>query len=224
MEDLLMDTLDCIKARKSIRHFAPDEPPRAVLLDCLEAAAWAPNPTTQQPWTFIVLTGNTLKKVSRVIEHNFALAQQHKEARVVSEINAATHALLEGRKSRSFGEMITFLKANGVDMQSLGHGNFCFHNAPVGIIFATYPCKDQNFYKATVAAMENFLIAATAKGLGTCWMNAVSICQEYIKEALKLPAELIVVDGVAVGYAVPDSPLNRVPRSRLPVDDVTLWL
>jgi len=219
-----MDTLDCIKARKSIRHFAPDEPPRAVLLDCLEAAAWAPNPTTQQPWTFIVLTGNALKKVSEVIEHNFAQAQQHKEARVMPETSAASRSLLEERKSRSFGEMIAFLKANGVDMQSLGHGNFCFHNAPVGIIFATYPCKDHNFYKATVAAMENFLIAATAQGLGTCWMNAVSICQESIKEALKLPSELILVDGVAVGYPVADSPLNRLPRSRLPVNDVTLWL
>jgi nitroreductase len=72
--------------------------------------------------------------------------------------------------------------------------------------------------------MENFLIAATAKGLGTCWMNAVSICQEYIKKALTLPVELIVVDGVAVGYPVTDSPLNRIPRSRLPVNEVTMWL
>ena len=219
-----MDTFACIKSRQSIRHFAPEEPSRAVLLDCLEAAAWAPNPTTQQPWRFIVLTGNTLKKVSEIIKHNFSLAQQHNNARVMPEISAATRSLLEERKSRSFGEMIAFLKANGIDMQSLGHGNFCFHNAPVGIIFATYPCKDQNFFKSTVAAMENFLLAATAQGLGTCWMNAVSICQDYIKEELKLPAELILVDGVAIGYPVPDSPLNRLPRSRLPVNDVTLWL
>jgi nitroreductase len=224
MEDPVMNTLDCIKARKSIRHFAPEEPSRAVLLDCLEAAAWAPNPTTQQPWKFIVLTGETLKKVSGVIEQHFALAQQQKEARVMPDISAATRALLEERKSRSFEEMIAFLKAHGVDMQSVGHGNFCFHRAPVGIIFATYPGKDQNFYKSTVAAMENFLMAATAKGLGTCWINAVSICQEYIKEALNLPSELLLVDGVAVGYAVTDSPLNRLPRSRLPVNDVTLWL
>jgi nitroreductase len=219
-----MDTLDCIKTRKSIRHFAPEEPPRAVLLECLEAAAWAPNPTTQQPWKFVVLTGNALERVSDVIEKNLALAQQAKEARVVPEMSADSRMLLEERKSRSFGEMISFLKANGVDRQSVGHGNFCFHNAPVGIIFATYPCRDQNYVKSTVAAMENFFIAATAKGLGTCWMNAVSICQEYIKEALKLAAELILVDGIAVGYPVPDSPLNRIPRSRLPVTDVTLWL
>ena len=55
-------------------------------------------------------------------------------------------------------------------------------------------------------------------------MNAVSICQDYIKEALKLSPELILVDGVAVGYPVADAPLNRIPRHRLPVEEVTVFL
>ena len=62
------------------------------------------------------------------------------------------------------------------------------------------------------------------QGLGTCWMNAVSICQEPIKNALNLPPELILVDGVALGYPVDDSPLNNLPRERLPINDVTEWL
>jgi nitroreductase len=71
--------------------------------------------------------------------------------------------------------------------------------------------------------MENFLLAATAKGLGTCWMNAVSICQDYIKTSLNLPSELILVDGVAVGYPGEDSPLNHLPRERLPITDLIDW-
>lgn len=219
-----MDAIDIIKKRKSIRHFSHTQPPQELLRECLEAASWAPNPTTQQPWKFIVLTGKELQKVIAVIEKNFALVHAEKEAGAEQPISLETKAVLEERKSRNFKEMISFLTEKGVDLQTVGRGNFCFHNAPVGIIFATYPCKDLNFFKATVAAMENFLIAATARGLGTCWMNAVSICQDYIKDALQLPRELLLVDGVAVGYAVADSPLNRLPRSRLPVDDVTLWL
>lgn len=219
-----MDTMETIKTRKSIRHFTSEEPPRDMLLECLEAASWAPNPTTQQPWKFIVITGPTLKNVIAVIENNFAVAQQEKKAASLQHLSAATHMLLEERKSISFQEMVSFLRAKGADLQAVGHGNFCFHHAPVGIIFATYPCTDLNFYKATVAAMENFLIAATARGLGTCWMNAVSICGEYIKAALALPQELVLVDGVAVGYPVPDSPLNQIPRNRMPVNDVVLWL
>ena len=59
-----MDIITLIKQRKSIRHFTKDVPSKEMLLTCLEAAGWAPNPTSQQPWKFIVLTGNKLKKVT----------------------------------------------------------------------------------------------------------------------------------------------------------------
>ena len=219
-----MDLIALIKKRKSIRHFKSEQPPKEVILECLEAAAWAPNPTSQQPWRFIVLTGDKLKEVIKAIEENFAEAFQKKEEQPSPILSEGIAKNLKERKEKAFQQMISILKEKGVDMQAVGSGNFNFHNAPVGIIFATYPWKDQNFFKSTVAAMENFLLAATAKGLGTCWMNAVSICQEYIKKVLNLPPEVILIDGVAVGYPVEDSPLNQLPRERLPISEVTDWL
>jgi nitroreductase len=219
-----MDMLTLIKERKSIRSFSTEPPPRGTILECLEAASWAPNPTSQQPWQFIVLTGDALKTACRVIEENFSAAAATMATVPVPDLSASVAGILKERKDRSFGEMLAFLKDKNVDMKAIGRGNFIFHNAPMGILFATYPCKDQNFLKSTIAAMQTFLLAATARGLGTCWMNAVSICQEYIKEALKLSPELILVDGVAVGYPAADAPLNRIPRHRLPVEEVTIFL
>ena len=117
--------------------------------------------------------------------------------------------------------MMDFLTKNAVNLKDLGEGNFNFHRAPLGIIFATYPCKDLNFFKSTIAAMENFFLAAADRGLGTCWINAVSICEAPIKEALKLSPELILVDGIAVGYPAKNSVINQIPRNRLPVREVT---
>ncbi len=219
-----MDLLGLIKERKSIRHFTTEVPSRETVLACLEAASWAPNPTSQQPWKFIVLTGEELKKTCRAIEENYATAlSKEAEHSIAAEQTGMVQVLLE-RKDATFSEMLAFLKAEGVDLQSVGAGNFAFHHAPMGILFATYPCKDNNYLKSTVAAMQNFLLAATAQGLGTCWMNAVSICQEYIKAALKLSPELILVDGVAVGYPADGSALNQIPRKRLPIEAVTEWL
>jgi nitroreductase len=215
-----MDMLTIIKERKSIRHFSADVPSRSLILECLEAAAWAPNPTSQQPWKFIVLTGAALKTVCQVIEDNFAEAAAKMAERPAPALSEKMNRIFKERKDHNFAEMLSFLKNKNVDMKAIGRGNFVFHNAPAGIIFATYPCKDQNFLKSTVAAMQTFMLAAAARGLGTCWMNAVSICQDYIKTALNLSPELILVDGIAVGYPVENSPLNQLPRHRLPVEEV----
>jgi nitroreductase len=219
-----MDIIETITKRKSIRHYTSDKPSKEVIMQCLEAASWAPNPTSQQPWKFIVLTGAKLKKTIRAIEENYAQAYQLKEQNPEPPMSEQTARIINDRKEKTFQQMISLLIEKGMDMDEVGKGNFTFHNAPVGVIFATYPCKDQNFFKSTVAAMQNFLLAATSKGLGTCWMNAVSICQEHIKKVLNLSAELILVDGVAVGYADDNSPINQLPRERLPVSQVTEWL
>lgn len=218
-----MDLIELMKQRKSIRQFKPEQPAQQLILDCLEAAAWAPNPTNQQPWKFIVLTGETLNDLIKVIEENFAIAFQEKEELPSPPLSEGMRKTLQERKDKSFQQMMAALKEKEVDLQAVGSGNFAFHHAPVGIIFATYPWKDQNFIKATVAALTQFLLAATARGLGTCWMNAVSICQEPIKKALNLSPELLLIDGVAVGYPLEDSPLNQLPRERLPITAVTDW-
>ncbi len=218
-----MNVIEIIRQRKSIRHFTTEVPPREVIRECLEAASWAPNPTSQQPWKFIVLTGATLKTVCRVIEDHFAEASAAMAAQPAPLVSPDIEETLKQRKQQTMAAMLSFLKDKDVDMQTLGSGNFNFHGAPVGILFAVYPSRNHHYFKAAVAAMENFMLAAAARGLGTCWMNAVSICQDYIKEALGLSSELMLVDGTAVGYPAMNSPLNQIPRSRLPIEQVTEW-
>lgn len=218
-----MNTLEACRQRKSIRAFSDAVPDKKLILQCLDAAAWAPNPTSQQPWQFIVVTGTSLQAVSAAIAENFAAAQAGRAGPDAAPASGSA-ALLAERRRENFEAMVVHLKKHRVDMQALGEGNFNFHRAPMAVLFATYPCKDQNYLKSTVAAMQNFLLAAFEAGLGTCWMNAVSICQEAVKKALHLPVDLILVDGVAVGYPVQDAPLNSLPRRRLPIQDVVEWL
>ena len=217
-----MNCLEAIKQRKSIRSFTKEVPPQPLILECLEAASWAPNPTSQQPWQFIVLSGNSLKKVSEVIKESYSAAAG-KIAPLLSE-NSENARILEQRKKGNFSEMLGFLKEHHTDMTSLGEGNFNFHQAPLAIIFATYPYKDQNYFKATLSAMQTFMLAATARGLGACWANSVSICQDAIKKELRLQDELILVDGISVGYPDLEAPINNVPRHRLPIKQVVSWL
>ena len=139
-----MDLLKLIKQRKSIRAFTKEVPPRHLILECLEAAAWAPNPTSQQPWQFIVLSGDSLKKVTEIIKESYSGAAG-KAAPQLTE-NSENARILEQRKKENFSEMLGFLKEHNADMTSLGEGNFNFHQAPMAIIRTTLsqpsqPCR-----------------------------------------------------------------------------------
>ena len=218
-----MDVDICIQQRRSIRAFTEVVPPRATILECLQAASWAPNPTSQQPWKFIVLTGDCLHRICSVIQEHFQEASQEKSRHETDGLREDTSRMLNQKKEQVFREMVSHLTRHGADLKKAGEGNFNFHGAPAGVIFATYRGKDLNYFKATIAAMQNFMLAAEARGLGTCWINAVSICESYIRRELDLPSDIVLVDGVALGYPESSSPLNTIPRDRYPVEQVTLW-
>lgn len=53
-------------ARRTVRDFAPEPPPRAVIESALAAAASAPSGANMQPWRFVVVTRPELKRRIRV--------------------------------------------------------------------------------------------------------------------------------------------------------------
>jgi nitroreductase len=219
-----MDTVKFIKNRKSVREFKPELPPRDVIMECLDAAVWAPSPGNQQSSRFIVLTGSSLAQVCQTIETHYADCMEELDKLPEPRVNPETLKQLDERNQETLSMMINDLSEQDVDLQKVGNGNFNFYYAPMAVLFATYPDKLHSRMKAAGAAMENFMLAAFARGLGTCWMSAVSICQAPVKQTLKLDPDLILVDGVAVGYPVVDSPLNQFKRMRLPSEKFIDWL
>jgi nitroreductase len=218
-----MDSIEFIKSRKSFRQFKPEIPPREIIMECLDAAVWAPSPGNQQSSTFIVLTGSSLTQVCETMETHYAECMEKLEKIPEPPISPEVLSVFDGRNQETLSMMIADLSAHDVDLQLVGNGNFNFYYAPMAVLFATYPEKLHNRLKAAAAAMENFMLAATARGLGTCWMSAVSVCQQPIKDILKLDPDLILVDGVAVGYPAADSPLNQFKRIRLPSEQFVEW-
>ncbi|MBZ4665305.1 nitroreductase family protein [Mahella sp.] len=63
-------------------------------------------------------------------------------------------------------------------------------------------------------AMEHLILAATAQGLGTCWIGAID--EQPIKQLLHIPHQYRVIAFTPIGYADEQPPL----RSRLPLDEV----
>lgn len=62
----------------------------------------------------------------------------------------------------------------------------------------------------TAAAIENSLLAASALGLGSCWIGGYD--EEKIKSAVKFPSYIKPVGVIAIGYTkTPTERQNRLP-------------
>lgn len=61
-----------IRARRTIHDFAPGVPPRALVLEALDAARWAPNHHRTEPWRFTLLGDSA---IAHVIELNTELVR-----------------------------------------------------------------------------------------------------------------------------------------------------
>ena len=81
-----------------------------------------------------------------------------------------------------------------------------FIKAPVIIVVCATPAKGwrrsdgEEFWKIDAAiAMQSMVLAATAEGLGTCWIGAFD--EEKAKAALNIPQGVRVVAMTPLGYA-----------------------
>jgi nitroreductase len=70
-----VDVLEAIKTRRSIRKFKKAPVPEELVEKVLEAGRWAPSSKNRQPWKFIVLRSNEVRKrLSEFLPYGWFLA------------------------------------------------------------------------------------------------------------------------------------------------------
>ncbi len=61
-----MNVFDCVRTRRTIRHFKPDPIPEEVVRKIVQAARWSPSSSNSQPWHFVVISDPEVKGRIRV--------------------------------------------------------------------------------------------------------------------------------------------------------------
>ncbi len=71
--------------------------------------------------------------------------------------------------------------------------------------------------QAIGAAIQNLLLAATAAGLGTCWLGEILNRRQEVEQILGTPAELELMAVVTVGHPIPGEhgKADRLPLERV---------
>ncbi len=194
---------EVLRGRRSIRQYLSRPVSHSDLERILEAARWAPSPHNAEPWRFVVL---------RTVE--------------------AKERLAEAMGRRWEADMLADGVDRGIIVARLQRSRSRIVGAPVVIIVCLchdgldrYPDRRRQQAEETMAAhslgaaVQNIMLAAHARGLGTCWMCAPLFCPEEVAAALGLPADFIPQGLITVGYPA----VRPSPRERRPISDLVLY-
>ena len=92
-----MEALQAIKERRSIRQYSQEPVSEDQLTQILEAGRWAPSRGNSQPWRFIVLNDDQIRKeLAETISSGKFLAQAPQGIAVVIYPKASKHPEQEG--------------------------------------------------------------------------------------------------------------------------------
>ena len=185
-----MDVFEAIKTRRAIRQYRPDPVSREDILAVLDAANRAPSAMNRQQWEFVVVTGEKIRKMG---ESFCAIMKEYTKNWDISPM----------RGSLTRNDFLQFALTYG--------------GAPVVIVVLTDADPLPNMQKANLesasAAMENLLLAATARGLGTCWMTGPLQDGATLRRILDIPdtKEIVAVTPLGHPLIIPGPPLRLDP-------------
>jgi nitroreductase len=210
-----------ITSRRSIRAFLPTPVARDDIEAILDVAARAPSGTNTQPWKVYVLTGAARDRLASAILAAYADPQQ---ARLHSEEYAYyprewVSPFIERRRKVGW-DLYALLGLTRDDKAGMAaqHGrNYRFFDAPVGLIFTIDRVLAQGSWLDYGMFLQNIMVAARGRGLDTCPQAAFTQFHRIITDELGLPANEMVVCGMALGYADPAALANTLVTVREPV-------
>ena len=184
----LDDALTAIKTRRSVKEYLPTEIPREWIEELLDAAHWAPNHKLTHPWRFHVFSGEGRE-------------------RLVGARQAAVRWAAEKKGEQASEDALNFARAK------------CF-SSPVVIIVSMVgdekKITDQENYAACWCAIENLLVAATARGLGSYPSTGDWIDQNFVGPILGLTEKERPVACIFLGTPSNRRWPNACPWSGIP--------
>lgn len=158
-EVTVIETLETIRKRRSIRKFRPDPIPPQVLEEVLDAARWAPYGTAHDERVLVVLEGEERDRLVRFLGERLA---------------AVIPTMAEGpaRQTLSYARSLTGILAG------------------VPVVVAVFTGVGREGPELSIAsaacAVQNLMLAAHARGLGSCFLTGAIYLADELAHRLNL--------------------------------------
>jgi nitroreductase len=204
---------EIILARRTVRAFAPEAPPREAVDALIKAGLWA-------PYAALAVAGrDDFRRIFVFTQRTPAMAeagrliQQAVSRRLEETLRARGRAPVPGDADFAYLDRVKALADNV-------HPSL--KAAPYFIVLAEFQGVPAAGLQSLAHALENMWLKAAALGLA---FQLISVTESMAEDRdfvrlLGLPFGEFVLDGCAVGYPAADPPPARRPK----IESVTKWL
>lgn len=211
-----MTNLDVIYDRKSIRKFKDEGVKREDLMEMLNAATHAPSAKNQQHWHFVVLENkDIINQMADIVDASH------------TKIGELAKTEKDNKKHMMFSKYYTAFRNAPVvvlvysgEYKMIEYKILKENNAPQEVLDVLL--SPQSAAQGIGAAVENFLLAATAMGYGACYMTGPTHAKTEIENLINFDKEgYELMALVSVGVPEDETP-NQPPRK--PLEEVVTFI
>lgn len=194
--------IPAIYDRRSIRKFSSRPIDERDLLELMDSAARAPSSKNSQPWKYVIVTGNSKNEMLDAYRRGLAREGSRDDCppQWKQYLAAAAHT----------GDIMEQAPVTVLAVNPLGRGMDAPQTLEERVLEI---CSIQSIS----ASIQNLLLAATDKGIGSLWICDIYFAYPELSAWLGEEGQLVAA--VALGYPG-ESP---APRPRKPLEDILRW-
>jgi nitroreductase len=234
------DWAQFVASRRTTRDFLETPVPSRLIDELLEDAMTAPSWSNTRPYLVGIATGEKRDQISKDLLARWEAAAKALSGGTWGKIKLFFTRFglpksdyrifrpypkeLVPRQQRVGSELYGLLgikRDDHVARQAQWARNYEFFGAPVELFIFTH--KGLGEYSVSDAGlfMQNLMLGAHARGLGTCAQGAVALWADPIRKQFQIPKGYKLLCGIAIGYPS-DHKVNSFEAERLPIQDIKL--
>ena len=188
-----MDLYEAMSTLRAVRRLRPDAIAPEIEQRILQAAAWAPTGGNVQPWRVVVVRERALKAQLGALYDARWKAYSAGHRKLIA--NAPPEARAKTERMIAAGD---HLAAHFADTPLVAM--FCFNPENMAITDAKQPRVSVVGGASIYTAVENFLLACRAEGLGCVLTTLLCEVEPEVRELLAIPQPWATACAVPVGW------------------------
>ena len=216
-----MDVLEAVASRYSCRAFLPTPIPEKTVRDIVERAARAPSAGNMQPWRIYAIAGERVEELKALLAPRMASELPKGEG---TDYTIYPEPLTEPYRARRFtvGELlyqsIDVSREDKPARYQQYSRNYQFFGAPVALFFAREKAHGPAQWADIGGYLQTVALAGARLWLAHLPAAGLGLLSPTVRDFPRLPDNLMIYSGMALGYEDEAAPINSWRSPREPLD------